>query len=395
MAEVLCHCCLSPSPYPLPFTCSRGYCGGSARYCSSKCRDDDCAPGGGGQHSTYRCRLLGKLRSQCGGEEGETGGGVQIASCASETFPKYATRTGMCKSLSPIEDNMSWKSVEPSMTVVEPTGEDIELRMGDTGSIVLFPDQIDACGSVLVKLSSGDSSDAYVLCDLGALCAQTPASVDEINSSLRTTVESNKIWMQGVEAWYNEQNYLDAIQYFEESLDMITWPDDMGGKEEANGSIPAGIEQEEWAFHSFMLSPPPLRSDRQCHRSQIARRAYFLGACLLDADRVDEGRKWLMRSLRSTVPSCEQPTQSYPSVPENCLQQNLAAMDLSLSYEEAGRESMARSVAAWTVEEGIGDWTDRYQRPGFLYNAVDCNDRSLFKKRRAVPLLGRQPGKPL
>ena len=54
-----------------------------------------------------------------------------------------------------------------------------------------------------------------------------------------------------------------------------------------------------------------------------------------------------------------------------CQTQNVAAMELCLSYEEAGEVVMAWHVAQCCIESGIGCWTDAYQRPGYLYMGED------------------------
>ena len=338
----LCHCCLEPSPHPLPYPCERGC--DSARYCSAACRDEDRYQ----QHTAYRCRFLSRLQ-ECGG--GSTGKiGVQIA-VAGEAFPEYS-----CPPKWPVRGarDVGGRRSDFPPAGVEATGRDLRCRLGDEGDMVLFPDQIDAGGSALIRIVV-DGKDRHVLCDIGALCVRTPAGVDERNKSEGVWAESLEYWISGVDAWYNDRDYIFSIECFQNSLGTIEWLDDKEARHMEEGD-------DEHAFHAMMLCPPPIRNCPQ-QRSELARRAYFLGACLLDADRNKEGRVWLARSLRTAPP----PEPVYHEPPPICREQNAAAMELALSYEEEGLLSMARSVAEWTVDIGIGEWSNGYQRPGYIY----------------------------
>ena len=271
---------------------------------------------------------------------------------AGESFPAYTP----CSSSS-------------DTCLYEPSGDEVECVAGETGRIVQYPNEIDACGSLLVHL---DNRDIIILCDIDALATQTPKKVDRANRSESVQAEATFQWMQGVRCWYNEQDYRQAMVHFEDSLEAIVW--------EAKGCDSStenkgGGEGEEDLFYLEMLRPPPLRTNDNQSRLQIARRAYFFGACLLDADRIQEGRKWLMRSLR-TIPTWEEYTflLAEGDGSENgvfCQTQNAAVMELALSYEEAGEVDMARHVAQWSIESGIGYWIDAYQRPGYLYMGED------------------------
>lgn len=342
----LCHGCFGDVP-SLPFSCTRGHCQGSAVYCSEQCRDDDLDATCGGQpgeHTHRRCRFLGLQRRFLSG--------VQIVAGRGETFPEYkrcSTSSEACR--------------------YEPSGDEVECMAGDAGRIVQYPDEIDACGSLLVHL---EKQDIFILCDIDALATQTPEKLDRANRSDAVQSEATFQWMQGVRCWYNEQDYRQAMVHFEESLEAIVWEEeDCDSLTEDNG----GNDVEEDTFYREMLRPPPLRTNENQFRLQIARRAYFFGACLLDADQIKKGRKWLIRSLR-TIPSWENCSfmLAESTGSENgvfCQTQNVAAMELALSYEEAGEVDMARHVAQCCIESGIGCWTDAYQRPGYLYMGED------------------------
>jgi len=194
--------------------------------------------------------------------------------------------------------------------------------------------------------------------------------------------------MRGVRCWHNEKEYREAMVHFEESLDAIVWDDDGDGDASCCGSSGGGdsgsgagsTERDE--LYLEMLRPPPLRTNEDQWRLQLARRAYFLGACLLDADRPREGRKWLMRSLR-TIPTWEDGSFMLAAEGnefEFCTAQNAVAMELALSFEEAGDADMAKHVAQWTVETGIGAWTDAYQRPGYLYLGEDSSTQPFISR---------------
>ena len=253
----------------------------------------------------------------------------------------------------------------------EPSGDEVECVAGEIGRIVQYPDEIDACGSLLVHI---DRRDIFILCDVDALVAQTPEQVDRANRSDHIQADATFQWMQGVRCWYNEQDYRQAMEHFEASLEAIVWEEE--GCDSSTDDDDKGCnDEEEDKFYREMLRPPPLRTNDHQFRLQIARRAYFFGACLLDADRTREGRKWLMRSLR-TIPTWDDgPFMLAESTGGNdgvfCHVQNAAAMELSLSYEEAGEVDMARRVAQWSIESGVGCWVDAYQRPGYLYLGDD------------------------
>ena len=339
----LCHGCFGDAS-SLPFSCARGYCRGSAVYCSEQCRDDDLDATYGGQHTHRRCRFLG-LQRRCLG-------GVQIVAGRDETFPVYK----LCPSSS-------------EACLYEPSGDEVECIAGDTGRIVRYPDEIDACGSLLVHI---DKRDVFILCDVDALAAQTSEQVDRTNQSDAIQAEATFQWMRGVRCWYNEQDYRQAMAHFEESLEAIVWEEEGCG---CSTEEKFGGDEEENIFYREMLRPPPLRTNEKQYRLQIARRAYFFGACLLDADQTEKGRRWLMKSLRS-IPTWEDCpfVLAESSGSKNgvlCQTQNVAAMELALSYEEAGEVGMARHVAQWSIESGIGCWTDAYQRPGYLYMGED------------------------
>ena len=337
----LCHGCFGDAP-SLGFSCTRGFCGESAVYCSEHCRDDDLDVACGGQHSHRRCQFLRLQRRRADA-------GVQIVAGQGETFPRYQ------------------KCTSSGTYLYEPTGDEVQCRTGETGTIVQYPSQIDACGSLLVQL---DQRNVCILCDVDALATKTPDRIERANRSEDVQGEATFLWMCGVRCWYNEKDYRQAMVHFEESLDTILWDDD----DESAGST---FRNEEEEFYREILRSPPLRNNDRQIRLHVARRAYFLGACLLDADRAKEGRKWLLRSLRS-IPTWEDGpfmVADESATEVECRAQNSVAMELALSYEEAGEVEMARHVAQWTIENGIGGWTDAYQRPGYLYLGKDHSTR--------------------
>ena len=325
--EVLCHCCLTPTSSSLPVSCQRGHCDGLARYCSEHCRNEDCDNTGGG-HGEIRCRQIQMYK--------ETQHRIQIAACEG-SYPEY-----------------------DSASLEQPTGRNIDCSLGDTGVIVKYPNEIDAGGSLLVQLGNNRArtSKRFILCDVADICPQTPSAVHDHNMSEATRIESTTLWMKGVSAWYNEKDYLAAMKYFEQSLEALHWNDNVGATNMYS-------KDAKKTFYRIVLSSPPIRNDQYGFRTQIARRAHFLGACLLDAERIDDGRMWLTRSLLAMMPetSRHQSTNNC----QLCGQQNGAAMELCLSFEEVGRPDIAQTVAAWTIDTQLGFWLDKYQRPGYIY----------------------------
>jgi hypothetical protein len=155
-------------------------------------------------------------------------------------------------------------------------------------------------------------------------------------------------WLEGVKLWYNDQDYLGAIEIWQEILDALNWSD---GKLLHESEFPSTLLEE----------PAPFGTN-------VARRLLFLAGCQLDAQNVRLARTSLIRCLR-----CSDDWDTTTA--------RLALQEWLCSYEEEAHENndgeaalnMSRQIVEFAVRKGCRYWRDPYQRPGFLYASLqDC-----------------------
>jgi hypothetical protein len=94
-------------------------------------------------------------------------------------------------------------------------------------------------------------------------------------------------WFKGVKLWYNDQDYLGAIEIWQEALDALDWG-------VSDGKLIV-ILQKHNHDHEF---PSAILEDRVPFGVETARRLLFLAGCQLDAQNVILARRSLVRSLR-------------------------------------------------------------------------------------------------
>jgi Aspartyl/Asparaginyl beta-hydroxylase len=169
-------------------------------------------------------------------------------------------------------------------------------------------------------------------------------------------------WFEGVKLWYNDQDYLGAIEIWQEALDALDWGVSDGKLilQEHENEVPKAILEDAVSFGV-----------------EVARRLLFLAGCQLDAQNVPLARRSLVRSLRCC-------TDWDSTVARRALQEWLC------SYEEEAHVqnnadaalNMSRKIVEFAIHKGCNQWRSPWQRPGFLEPTVrdsepfyDADDR--------------------
>ena len=176
------------------------------------------------------------------------------------------------------------------------------------------------------------------------------------------------LWWRGLEHWYNNRDYLQAVDDFQAAVDCFQWEDDNTEEE----------EEEEDAFDCIRAlcrdngdsNNSHLKQDKE--KSDLAPLLLFLSGCRLDAEQPDKARRCLVRCLRIVDPS----RQSLPS-PLLSMKTSLfikAVQELLHSFEDSIHQQaderameQSRKVVEWAMEKlPTVHWRNSYQRPGFL-----------------------------
>lgn len=160
--------------------------------------------------------------------------------------------------------------------------------------------------------------------------------------------------------WYNDQDYLGAIEIWQEALDALDWG-------VSDRRLTAMLLQEHNNNnnndHEF---PSAILEDAVPFGVEVARRLLFLAGCQLDAQNVNLARRSLVRSLRCC-------TDWDSTVARRVVQEWLC------SYEEEAHVhnnadaalNMSRSIIEFAIHKGCKQWHSPWQRPGFLAPAVE------------------------
>lgn len=180
-------------------------------------------------------------------------------------------------------------------------------------------------------------------------------------------------WLEGVRLWYNYQDYLGAIELWEDLIDALEW----------NDSSWILSSQGNSDFPSILLKqPPPVAiASSLDQRTNAARLLLFLAGCQLDAQHISLARRSLIRCLRC----CMQHDDDEKSRISNASSSSTATLALQewlCSYEEEAHVQndgetalvMSRKIVEFAIGKNEGKntsyWTDVFQRPGFLYKSI-------------------------
>jgi hypothetical protein len=176
-------------------------------------------------------------------------------------------------------------------------------------------------------------------------------------------------WLEGVKLWYNQQDYMGAIELWQDSIDTFDWGDD----ELMMASY----------FPVLLLEKPPPSSIYQ--HTNVARLLLFLAGCQLDAQNIPLARRSLIRCLRCCLRNDDGDSVDGTIPPKNVATATLAFQEWLCSYEEEAHVQndgetallMSRKIVDYAIRKNDRSanttayyWTSSFQRPGFLYPAV-------------------------
>eukprot|EP00980_Cylindrotheca_fusiformis_P028279 scaffold22589_cov138-Cylindrotheca_fusiformis.AAC.42 len=161
-------------------------------------------------------------------------------------------------------------------------------------------------------------------------------NVDESRSS-------DRLWKQSCQLW-NQQDYLDAMDGFQQSLELYdrAWLMLSKGTGEGKPWNSNSERQEAW---------------------KVAQRLVFCSFCELDGNQICRARRHLVLAISLLL-------HSLPSKDKSHQEQALlddAWMELMLSFEEVPENRLiAPQVAHMAIENGACGWNHPLQRPGYM-----------------------------
>lgn len=150
------------------------------------------------------------------------------------------------------------------------------------------------------------------------------------------------LWWAGVRLWYNEQDFLQAMQSFDEAIDSIADDIDIG--------------------RSTIV---PKETTNSAAASLVAPLLLFLAGCHLDAGEIQRARS-LCRQCLATKTFSENDVLAFQTISEYS-----ATFHEDESIAEPWK--MAYQIAEWAIQKrqsasnDSSNWRDPFQRPGFFY----------------------------
>ena len=167
-----------------------------------------------------------------------------------------------------------------------------------------------------------------------------------------------ELWWVGVRLWYNEQDFMAAMEVWKDTIDSVEWSDD-------NGRTSILPDPEE----------PFLSGDA----STLAPLLLFLAGCYLDAGDTTTARTFCRRCI-----STQFFRNSLTSGSENSVFAHEALSEYIATFQEDEDTlepwKTAYQIADWAIKEvshdtlsltaTTGIWTDPYQRPFFFYPSL-------------------------
>jgi hypothetical protein len=189
--------------------------------------------------------------------------------------------------------------------------------------------------------------------------------------SLSSSFDHNHViqqqWWQGVCLWYNDQDYLAAMDVWWSMIDDEPWEDD-------DVPLLADIVEKEGAPENNIDSK----------RRWMAPLLLFLAGCYLDAGDYARARLLLTRCLRSIVTATTSTTTvvADDSIINRALAEYMACAQEDPAIPEpwiVSRETLQWAFASTTRCRSSIQWKDPYQRPGFMSTAV-TNSQPVYTK---------------
>jgi hypothetical protein len=190
-------------------------------------------------------------------------------------------------------------------------------------------------------------------------------------------------WWQGVELWYNDQNYGAAMLAWEQALHIrrIEWNTDDDPEDDCLGNDLAPFRK---ALEQSVSNQRLLYGED----SRVCRLFLFLAGCYLDSGRFDEARKSLRACLRDGMhdsETCIRAIQEYMSSFE----------EDSYTREHHCKLSQRLITIVQTSESLPPDirmhWSDPYLRPGFQYRNIAQQRQQAYFLRNTSNTVDERP----
>ena len=144
------------------------------------------------------------------------------------------------------------------------------------------------------------------------------------------------LWIKGLRLWYNEKEYLEAMECWDTVIEGIAW-NDLGDSTDRN-ELP-----ENGDFYDY------------------AELLVFMAGCHLDAQHVTTARRYLRRAIQA----CH--ANIYSETAIHAIQEYVFSYDEEAHQQDDGTEALAeaRRMIAWAIQHKCPHWNDPYQRPGY------------------------------
>ena len=187
-----------------------------------------------------------------------------------------------------------------------------------------------------------------------------------------------ELWWLGVRLWYNEQDFLAAMEIWKEAIESVEWNDDN------DDSDVGALCSSSRLLHGSGEESLFLSGDA----SFLAPLLLFLAGCYLDAGDIRTARTFSRRCLSTTffldslIPGAESSDFAHQALSEyiatfqedktnNSLESWKTAYQIAAWAIETQKEQQAKLEYNSNTQPPISTiWTDPYQRPGFLYPSL-------------------------
>jgi Aspartyl/Asparaginyl beta-hydroxylase len=159
----------------------------------------------------------------------------------------------------------------------------------------------------------------------------------------------NRLWIEGLRLWYNEQDYLSAMECWDELLGDSS------------------------CSYCEATSPVVLTGTLVSHSSECEARVspllVFMAGCHLDAHHVSQARRYLLRAIRASS------SVDHNEVAIQALHEYVTSLDEEAHQDDDDNDtngpeqalSESRRIISWAIQQGSTQWKDPYQRPGYLH----------------------------
>ena len=210
-------------------------------------------------------------------------------------------------------------------------------------------------------------------------------------------------WWKGLEYWYNECDYAQAVEYFQNHILVLNrkgskrtgflLDPSLGHISQVMTSIEESSSNKTHSFDIDDDSHLRLPVQEKC---QLMSLLLFLAGCFLDAGDPSKARCFALNSLKLLLllMSDSDHEKIFHVADQNIPIGSRIIQELIATYEEDTEVveawTDAREIAFLAIEKGLVGWKHPSQRPGFFYSlsATDSNDDSAFKNHTEYKALG-------